>query len=52
MKPRFFADADAFRNWLANNHKHKKEILVGLYKAKTGKAKVEFCKSGPLLWVD
>ena len=45
MKPRFFADADAFRNWLEKNHKHKKEILVGFYKAKTGKANMTWSDS-------
>ncbi|HZI26497.1 MAG TPA: YdeI/OmpD-associated family protein [Chryseolinea sp.] len=45
MKPRFFADADAFRNWLEKNHKHKKEILVGFYKTKTGKANMTWSDS-------
>jgi uncharacterized protein YdeI (YjbR/CyaY-like superfamily) len=56
MKPRFFSDADAFRKWLEKNHKHKKEILVGFYKAKTGKANMNWSDSVDLAlcfgWID
>jgi uncharacterized protein YdeI (YjbR/CyaY-like superfamily) len=44
MKPRFFS-ADTFRKWLEKNHHQKKEILVGFYKAKTGKANMTWSDS-------
>ncbi|HEX6224223.1 MAG TPA: YdeI/OmpD-associated family protein [Chryseolinea sp.] len=45
MKPRFFSNAASFRRWLAENHKVKREILVGFYKIKTGKAALTWSES-------
>ncbi|RAU82026.1 bacteriocin-protection protein [Pontibacter arcticus] len=45
MKPAFFADQAAFRNWLAQHHAHAKELLVGFYKVGSGKASMTWPQS-------
>jgi uncharacterized protein YdeI (YjbR/CyaY-like superfamily) len=45
MKPIFFSDANAFREWLAKNHQDKKDILVGFYKVNSGKANMTWSES-------
>ena len=37
MKPRFFADPPAFRDWLQANHATAAELWVGYYKKASGK---------------
>jgi len=45
MKPIFFSDPTAFRQWLGQNHKDKKELLVGFYKVKSGKPSMTWSES-------
>ncbi|HLJ74755.1 MAG TPA: YdeI/OmpD-associated family protein [Thermoanaerobaculia bacterium] len=45
MKPRFFATADAFRDWLKNNHDKVDELLVGFYKRGSGKRSITWPES-------
>ena len=45
MKPRFFATADAFREWLKNNHDKVDELLVGFYKRGSGKPSITWPES-------
>jgi uncharacterized protein YdeI (YjbR/CyaY-like superfamily) len=40
--PTFFADAAAFRRWLAANHETAPELLVGFWKKATGKASIHW----------
>lgn len=41
-EPIFFADADAFRRWLAANHEDAAELLVGFWKKGSGKASIDW----------
>lgn len=45
MKPTFFADQDAFREWLKENHDKRDELIVGYYKVKSGKASMTWPES-------
>lgn len=45
MKPRFFATADAFRDWLEKNHHRAAELLVGFYKRGSGKPSITWPES-------
>ena len=45
MTPIFFANASAFRKWLDQNHKKKKECYVGFYKVKSGKKNMSWSES-------
>lgn len=42
MKPTFFKTQAAFHEWLENNHDKKTEILIGFYKAKSGKPGITY----------
>jgi uncharacterized protein YdeI (YjbR/CyaY-like superfamily) len=37
MQPKFFRSAAGFRRWLEKNHDHTRELLVGMYKKKSGR---------------
>lgn len=41
----FFATQEEFRNWLAENHKSEKELVVGFYKVGTGKQSLSWSES-------
>lgn len=45
MKPRFFAHAAAWRDWLAENHLREREILVGFHKTSSGKPSMTWSES-------
>lgn len=45
MKPVYFKDQCEFRDWLENNHKEAKEILVGYHKVKTKKPSMTWSES-------
>lgn len=45
MKPTFFAKQSDFRKWLEKNHKKKKELIVGFYKADSGKPSITWSQS-------
>ena len=40
MTPRFFANPEAFRRWLAKNHARIEELWVGFHKKATGKPSI------------
>jgi len=42
MKPKFFASASHFREWLLKNHDKKSELLVGFHKKKSGKKSITY----------
>ena len=44
MKPDYFKDQFEFRQWLAENHADKNELLVGIYKISTGKPSMTWPK--------
>ncbi|MFT3679907.1 MAG: YdeI/OmpD-associated family protein [Ferruginibacter sp.] len=45
MKPTFFTNAAAFRNWLQKNHDKKTALLVGFYKVGSGKPSINWSES-------
>ena len=45
MKPVYFNNQIEFRQWLAENHADKKELLVGFYKISTGKPSMTWSES-------
>src|SRR5689334_24228381 len=45
MKPRFFATADAFRDWLKTHHDKVDELLVGFYKRGSGRPSITWPES-------
>jgi len=45
VKPRFFANAQEFRAWLAENHASAPELLVGYYKKGSGKPSIDWPQS-------
>ena len=45
MKPRFFANAAAFRKWLDKHHQSAPELVVGFYKVGSGKASMSWPES-------
>jgi uncharacterized protein YdeI (YjbR/CyaY-like superfamily) len=45
MKPRFFATPEDFRDWLAEHHASKSELLVGFWKTHTGKPGITWPQS-------
>lgn len=45
MKPVFFKDPAALRNWFEKNHKSESELHVGYYKVATGKPSVTWSES-------
>jgi uncharacterized protein YdeI (YjbR/CyaY-like superfamily) len=45
VKPTFFATPSDFRAWLAANHSKAKELLVGFYKASSGKPSITWPQS-------
>lgn len=45
MKPKYFANQDAFRTWLEKNHMNEKEVIVGFYKVDTGKRTMTWSES-------
>jgi uncharacterized protein YdeI (YjbR/CyaY-like superfamily) len=45
MEPRFFRTAAAWRGWLEKNHDKQTELLVGFYKADSGKASITWPES-------
>ncbi len=45
MKPRFFANAEKFRAWLAKNHARARELLVGYYKKGSGRPSMDWPQS-------
>jgi uncharacterized protein YdeI (YjbR/CyaY-like superfamily) len=42
MKPTFFSTPALFRKWLMKNHQHESELLVGFYKAASGKKSINW----------
>lgn len=42
MKPTFFRDAAAFRQWLARHHDTRTELLVGFHKKDSGKPSITY----------
>lgn len=44
-KPLFFANQEAFREWLEQNHAQESELLVGFYKVGTGKPSMTWSES-------
>jgi len=45
VKPRFFAQPEDFRTWLAENHASAPELLVGFYKKGCGKPSIDWPQS-------
>lgn len=45
MKPKFFTNPLKFRKWLEDNHKKKKELLIGFYKKSSGKPSITWPES-------
>jgi uncharacterized protein YdeI (YjbR/CyaY-like superfamily) len=45
IKPIFFKNPNAFREWLEKNHAKKSELWVGFYKVKTGKPSLTWSES-------
>jgi len=45
MDPVFFQNQNDFRNWLEKNHNKESEIIVGYYKAATGKPSMTWSQS-------
>ena len=45
MLPIFFSSRKEFRQWLADNHKTEKEVLVGFYRVATGKPSMTWSES-------
>lgn len=45
MKPRFFATAQHFRDWLEKNHDKEDELLVGFYKRGSGRPSMTWPES-------
>jgi uncharacterized protein YdeI (YjbR/CyaY-like superfamily) len=45
VKPRFFANPDEFRAWLAKNHASAGELLVGFHKKGSGKPSIDWPQS-------
>lgn len=45
MDPVFFSNQHEFRNWLEKHHKTAKELIVGYYKIKSGKASMTWSES-------
>ena len=45
MDPVFFQNQNDFRNWLEKNHYKESEIIVGYYKAATGKPSMTWSQS-------
>lgn len=45
MKATFFATPTEFRNWLENNHKTEKELIVGYYKVSSKKPSMTWSES-------
>ena len=45
MKPKFFRRPADFRNWLAQNHDKKTELLVGYHKVASGKPSITWPES-------
>lgn len=45
MKPRFFATAAAFRLWLEKNHAKEDELIVGFWKASSGKPSMTYAEA-------
>jgi uncharacterized protein YdeI (YjbR/CyaY-like superfamily) len=45
MRPTFFRDAGAFRTWLRRHHRTTCELLVGFYKADSGKPSITWPES-------
>ncbi len=45
MKPAFFKNQSAFREWLEKNHDKKDELLVGFYKKSSGKKSITWEES-------
>lgn len=42
MKPRFFKNALALREWLARNHEKTSELWIGFYKKESGKRSITY----------
>jgi uncharacterized protein YdeI (YjbR/CyaY-like superfamily) len=45
MKPRFFAQPEAFRAWLLEHHESTDELLVGFYKKSSGRPSITWPES-------
>jgi uncharacterized protein YdeI (YjbR/CyaY-like superfamily) len=45
VKPRYFATPGEFRAWLAKNHAHTGELLVGFHKKGTGRPSIDWPQS-------
>jgi uncharacterized protein YdeI (YjbR/CyaY-like superfamily) len=45
MNPVYFRDQDDFRKWLEKNNDKESEIIVGYYKAGTGKPSLTWSQS-------
>lgn len=41
----YFSSAEEFREWLAKNHEHATELLVGFHKAATGRPRMTWAES-------
>jgi len=45
MKPRFFANAAAFRRWLEKNHDRESELWIGFHRKASGKPSITYPES-------
>jgi len=45
LNPTFFEHQEAFRAWLAHNHRDATELIVGFYKVKSGKPSLTWSES-------
>ncbi|MEA3198965.1 MAG: hypothetical protein QOE90_393 [Thermoplasmata archaeon] len=45
MEPRFFANPERFRAWLAKNHANRAELLVGFWKVGSGKRSMTWAEA-------
>ena len=45
VKPAFFADPQAFRQWLQKHHRTAEELIVGFYKRNSGKPSITWPQS-------
>ena len=56
MDPVFFAEQDDFRKWLMDNHQEQSELLVGFFKAGSGKQRMTWPQSVDVAlcfgWID
>lgn len=56
MTPIFFPSRKEFHQWLAENHKTEKELIVGFYKVSTGKPSMTWSESVDMAlcfgWID